>query len=242
MTNVHFVTLEDIMGQITLDQSHQIMAALATNADWGSLDFELLGLQDAIIRNPTGAGREFTDFLRNRARLIVGEPKIIQIDRSKPFNPAEFIGKGWDFWRGPIDGDGLSGDLDEDPRSLAITQLDLSQIRLVTTLKEGETIINGEEKQWRLKAASYIRLDLGIFQTFWNNQRLIPQLFRELTSGGTTYIFFDGQPLRNPNGYRYVLYLYFDDGEWYWYYYWLGYDFNVNDPSAVLASPAAQAA
>ena len=223
------------MGQITLDQSHQIMAALATNADWGSLDFELLGLQDAIIRNPTEAGREFTDFLQNRARLVIGEPKIIKIDRSKPFNPAEFIGKGWDFWRGPADSNGLEGDLDRDERSLAITELDLSKINLVTMLGP-ETVIKGEEKLRRLTRVNHIRLDLGIFQAFWQNQRLIPKLFKEPTNGGTTCIFFDGQVLRLPHGDRCVLYLYFNAGRWYWNFYWLDYVFNASSPSAVLAS------
>lgn len=225
------------MGRIiTVDQSHQIMAALGTNTDWSSIDFDACGLQDAIIRNPQQAGRDFTAFLRNRARLIVGEPKIIPIDRSRPFNPAEFIGKGWDFWRGPIDGNGLEGDLNEDPRSLALTELDLSKIRLVTMLGP-ETVINGEEKLRRLKAVNHIRLDLGIARTFWENKDLFPPLFKELTNGGTTYIFFDGQILRRPSGRRYVLYFYFDGGRWNWRCDWLGYDWYVNYPSAVLASP-----
>jgi hypothetical protein len=32
------------MGRISTDQSHQIMAALATNVDWSTVDFD--GLQD----------------------------------------------------------------------------------------------------------------------------------------------------------------------------------------------------
>jgi len=52
------------MGLITTDQSHQVMAVLATNAAWGEIDFEDAGLQDAIIRDPKGAGRHFTEFLK----------------------------------------------------------------------------------------------------------------------------------------------------------------------------------
>jgi len=42
--------------------------------------------------------------------------------------------------------------------------------------------------------------------------------------------------LRSPNGNRYVLYLYFNDGKWNWNYNWLENDFNGNNPSAVLAT------
>ena len=42
--------------------------------------------------------------------------------------------------------------------------------------------------------------------------------------------------LRNPNGNRYVLYLYWNDGQWNWNYNWLENDWNVNNPSAVLAT------
>ncbi len=57
------------MGKITIDQSHQIMAALAVNADWGEIDFNALGLQDAIVRNPKGAGAAFTAWLKSGANI-----------------------------------------------------------------------------------------------------------------------------------------------------------------------------
>ncbi|KKU18904.1 MAG: hypothetical protein UX30_C0023G0010 [Candidatus Saccharibacteria bacterium GW2011_GWA2_46_10] len=58
------------MGLITTDQSHQVMAVLATNVAWKEIDFEVAGLQDAIIRDPKGAGRHFTEFLKNIPRPI----------------------------------------------------------------------------------------------------------------------------------------------------------------------------
>lgn len=64
------------MGKITVDQSQQVMAVLATNAAWGEIDFEVAGLQEAIVRDPKGAGRRFTDFLKNGGRLVAGEQKI----------------------------------------------------------------------------------------------------------------------------------------------------------------------
>ncbi|MCX6712875.1 MAG: hypothetical protein NTY66_01560, partial [Candidatus Vogelbacteria bacterium] len=105
------------MGQITTDQSHSVMATLATNADWSQIDFEQSGLQDAIIRDPKGAGERFIAWLKNGGRMTIGEPKKIKLDHAHPFNPAEFIGnKGWTTWLGPADGDGLSGEPDQDSR------------------------------------------------------------------------------------------------------------------------------
>lgn len=42
--------------------------------------------------------------------------------------------------------------------------------------------------------------------------------------------------LRNPNGNRYVLYLYWNDGKWNWNYNWLENVWNADDLSAVLAN------
>lgn len=59
------------MRQITLDQSHQVMSTLAVNTNWDEIDFEGMGLQDSIIRNPKEAGRQFTNFLKNGGRIAV---------------------------------------------------------------------------------------------------------------------------------------------------------------------------
>jgi hypothetical protein len=42
--------------------------------------------------------------------------------------------------------------------------------------------------------------------------------------------------LRNSNGNRYVLYLYWNDGAWNWNVNWLDNDWNANNPSAVVAN------
>jgi hypothetical protein len=58
--------------------------------------------------------------------------------------------------------------------------------------------------------------------------------FKNISSGGG----MGGIPhdLRNPNGNRYVLYLYWNDGQWNWNYNWLDNDWNARNPSAVLAT------
>jgi hypothetical protein len=226
---------EEIMGSITIDQSHQVLATLAANTDWVAVDFEGSGLQDFIVRNPKEAGRRFTTFLKNCGKVMVGG-SIITIDRSVLFNAAEFIGKGWSFWRGPADGDGLQGALEQDEHSLALTEVDTSKIVLKTSLTNGEDWISGEENLKRLESASDIRLDLGIFWTFWKNQRLIPERFKEKTDENTTYVFCDGQTLRGPLGDRCALYFCWYDGRWDWGYDWLGSIRRDAQPSAVLAS------
>lgn len=59
------------MGQITTDQSHQVMATLAINTDQSEVDFEASGLQELVIRNPKEAGRQFTVFLKNGGQAAI---------------------------------------------------------------------------------------------------------------------------------------------------------------------------
>lgn len=189
-----------------------------------------------VLQHPQEAGAQFTNFLKNGCQLIIGEPKIVAIDRTEPFDPAKFIGAGWSIWKGPANGDGLSGDEDQDVRSLALTELDVTAIRFETMLKSGETIVRGEEKQKRLKEVGHIRLDAGIFQYFWQKKHLIPERLKLPTNGNTTYIYFDGTVLRSPGGNRFVLCFYWDGDEWCWDYNSLVRDWRAHRPSAVLAN------
>ena len=146
------------------------------------------------------------------------------IDRVKPFDPVKFFGeKGWII-------------KEEDERSLALVEIDPGAIQLEHMLKSKETSITRKERLKRLKQADYLRLDAKIFQTFWENQHLIPESWKENTNCNTTFVYFDGTDLQDPNGHRCVLYLYWNGGEWRWHCDWLGYGWRVHDPSAVLAS------
>ena len=53
------------MKKVTINQSHAIMAALATNVDWTVLDGDLL--QGSVITNAKEAGKQFTAFLAGGA-------------------------------------------------------------------------------------------------------------------------------------------------------------------------------
>jgi len=84
------------MSKITTNQSHSVMATLAMNADWDSIDFEESKLQEGIIRNPVEAGKEFALFLRNGAKML-SKPLLTYIrDFSASAHPA--ITTSQKFW------------------------------------------------------------------------------------------------------------------------------------------------
>lgn len=167
-------------------------------------------------------------------------PDIIRIDRSTPFNPVHFLGEGWSIWKGSADGDGFSGEEDQDARSLALTEIDLSLVRLETCLEEDESYITCEERQRRLKEAGFIRLDAQVFQYLWDHKEKIPEIWKERMCTRAIFVSFDGTGLRSPNGNRVVLCLYWSDGEWDWDYRWLDNDWSSDFLSAVLASLPAE--
>ena len=210
------------MGQITADQSQAVMATIMHNTHWSEIDFDACGLQDEVIRNPEEAGYQFTLFLKNRCRAIIGEPKKVHVDRTVPFDPVAFLRKGWSIE-------------EQDERSLK-PEFDLTRIRLVSMLKKGENHIDGEQRLGRLKVGKYVRLDAAVFLTLWRNLHLIPEQWKEKVNGNTRFISFDGTVLRNPDGDRYVLYLYWSDGKWRWDYDWLDHGWGAIALSVVLAS------
>lgn len=146
----------------------------------------------------------------------------VKIDRSIPFDPKPFIDDEWTIE-------------EQDERSLALTEIELTEVMFDSTLKRGEKSIKGEDKLKRLKEkTNRIRLDAGIFKTLWENQILIPEKWKKQTNGNMTFIFFDGTILRGFDGERSILYLYWSCGRWDWGYDWLEDDRSADDPSAVL--------
>ncbi len=207
---------------IAIGQSLNLFSVLANNADWDSLDSDTL---QKIINHPRLAGQQFTAFLRNGGKVVVGEPKVVVINR-KCFNPKKFIGGGWSIMNN-----------ETDVRSTLLTELDLTKVQQVAMLKNDETHIKGEEKLKRLKASGLIRLDADIFITLSENQHLIPEKWKDKVDGNTRYIFFDGTVLRHSgSGRRSVLCLSWDCGGWDFDMRWLGLEWLSSCPSAVLAS------
>lgn len=155
-------------------------------------------------------------------------------------DPARFIGKDWRIWRGPADGDGLTGEKDTDPRSQDTAEIEIARILFETCLREGENSIPGEEKLSRLKKAGHIRLGGNAFLGFWEDYQankensVLEWLYR---TRKITYLDFFGDILRDPNGDRSVLYLCRrDDGQWGWSCNWLGVGWGAGILSAGYAS------
>lgn len=144
------------------------------------------------------------------------------------FNLKEFIGKGWKIE-------------EEDPRSLAIKEVEPEKFLFETCLREGESWITGEVKLIRLKEKSdFIPFNSNVFLGLWEDYQVnkknsvLEWLF--LNKGVKCMDFFATR-LRSPSGRRFVLCLYrLGAGFWLWDFYWLGRDWDVSPPSVGCAS------
>ena len=128
---------------------------------------------------------------------------------------------------------------EEDNRSSLISQVGLFSLRFEICLKEGETIISGEEKLRRLKEEKpeLIRLGEGAFLFFLldyrtNKEDSILEWFWK--NYQISRLDFFGTVL-DQKGDRRVLCLYrSDDGRWHWDSCWLDDDWSADDLSVVL--------
>lgn len=225
----------------TFGQLHDILGVLANrvsvdpNSPWGRLDTQRV--QNQVIQNPDFLANAFISFIGNDARLIVGELKRFVIDRSVPFDPVKFIGNGWSIWRGPKDGKGLEGDEQQDSRSLALAEIDLSALVFEHCLKDKESSVTGETKLVRLQKnhSQLIRSDARIAQALWEEpeHRTLEWIrvnFRK------TWFDFPGTEIRRPGGRRGFLCLCWGGGEWDWGIGWLGGGWSSGYPSLLLAN------
>lgn len=221
--------------KISAGQSRSIVASFLTDTPWESID---ANVQPFIELPAEQRGRMFADFIANKFRLNVGDPKTLL---TKQFDPTIFIGEGWATWKGPIDGDGLSGEEDIDPRSLALTEIKPDNFIFKISLKKGENSISGEEKIRRLKEEKpeIVRFAGNVFLGLWldyeaNKENSILEWLH--INFGVTSMDFPGQIIRHPNGYPIILYLRRGgDGEWNWGCFWLGGQWNVGNPSTGCA-------
>lgn len=178
---------------ITIGQSHNLVSVLANNVDWNELDSNVV---QQIIENPKEAGARFTALLKGWNKVVTSPPGILKIDRTTPFNPKKFIGEIWEIE-------------EEDRRSLALTEVDLTKVCLESYLGHLGGPITGEENLVRAKEMKDIRLDAKIFQSLWENSQLIPESWRK-----KYLIFFDGTVLRSLGGSCCVLCLRWSGGQW----------------------------
>ncbi len=174
-------------------------------------------------------------------QVLQGTAKIVRecfkLACGKAFSPAEFLGKGWAVWKGPVDGNGLEGDEDRDAREDELSVIDWEKVLLETHLQEGENSIRGEEKLKRALASGNIQLGGRAFLSLWDDYQANREnsMLEKLRRKGVTRIYFFGLRLRDPSGGRFVLFLYFYGSEWYWYFNWLRDHWDAHNPSASLA-------
>lgn len=148
---------------------------------------------------------------------------ILNQSQTKPnFDPATFIGARWSY------------DKARDQRSADIGLIDdYSKVKLTTDWLEGALSVDGETRRTRIIAdTASTMLHADHFLDLWNNKEKIPEEWKKIKG----VITFDGDILRDSNGNRYVLCLYWHDGEWYWRCRWLVDKWLASNPSAVLAS------
>jgi hypothetical protein len=148
---------------------------------------------------------------------------ILNQSKQKPtFDPAAFIDKGWSFAEA------------RNPRSATLGLLDdYSKVTLSTDWLKGRASINGKFRHKRILANIVCApLNTDHLLDLWNNKEKIPEVWKKV--GGV--ITFDGDILLGPSGGRCVLCLFRDGSHWRWFCELIDTDWDVDSPSAVLAS------
>jgi len=171
------------------------------------------------------------------------KPKPVQIVTSlsgplilpKMFNPTTFpVGRDGRriIWKGPANGDGLTGEEEQDARSLLLTEIDFTKLtkegNFLTGLECSEAFLNYEIKRARL-IAKMVQADARIAQALYEEtgQKTLRFLHDTL---GVTWIEFLGTTLRGSHGGRYALYLHrLPDGSWDWHCCWLDVSSSISN-------------
>lgn len=194
---------------ITIGQSHNLISVLANNVCWDELDAKIV---QQIIDNPQEAGRQFTQFCKNSAKVFIYLVTSLVLKLVDKFSHTEFLGDDWKI-------------VERDEREDSLTEIDWSKVDFATCLKDDEPRITGEEKLKRLKATDKIRLGGRAFLTLWEDyqeKKEVSVLKQLYNTKGIAYVDFFGLVLQAPHGSRRVLCLYrVGDGSWHWSYGWL---------------------
>lgn len=203
----------------TRDQVKEVIARFATQVDWEEI--ERTSLQEDVINlRPEEFKKRFTEFLKRGARPgFIGGLKSVTTKSLSLLKPLD---QGWSVWKGPFDGDGLSGEEDIDYRSLALVEVELTRFVFKSFPQKGKSLISREEKLRRLKEEhpGFIRFGGNVFQGLWEDHQVngknscLEWLYWNL---GITDMDFFGLVLRDPDCRRCTLNLCrFDDGQWRW--------------------------
>lgn len=188
------------------DQRTRVLDVLNTYADWDAIDYKDSGLEDLITQNPGEFGKEFTNFL-NHVPVNMNKQGILTLKRNS--KSIKYLTK--DYWVEPTDGTVGS-----------LKYVDISKIRLITTLRPTETSIKSSIAIKRLFAANYMLLDVYVFDMLLKNMQNIPECWKDKVNGKRAQIIFDGTCLQESgarlNTPTYSIYLsWIDGGGWYWH-------------------------
>ncbi len=116
-------------------------------------------------------------------------------------------------------------------------ELDLSKIQFHFSPNQIDgKVIEGNKLRKELESGKVPVLNACVLDYLIAHPEIIPEDWKVDEKGNTRYIYFWGTVYSRANGFLYVRFLYWDDGVWLWNYYCLGFDWNVQDPAAILAS------
>lgn len=194
-------------------QALQVVSSLAVDTFWDELDGDLLQ-REFIELPPKERGIRFTEFLKNGGRIQIADffretgELTIQIP-ARPQPTLEEIQKRFPGIKA-IEG------VDHSPTE-AVT------LKLVTVLREGESLIGGTEYERRI--APHQDIILGYQQAIWleEHQDEFPEFMALL---GKIYIDFSGLVVVDGYDDRHVFYLLRGDRRWDVYCGWLGCAFD----------------
>lgn len=165
------------------------------------------------IDNPKDTGRESHVFLKSDVP-------------TSALDPVDFLGDG-------------SFIVEEDERSSKLCEVDPTKVSLISlkaVFAGHESPVTYEKMLQCLKILGHIRLDVKFWQTFRENQELIPEKYKELINGTAPVILFPGTIFQKSCGSRYILCLSWSGGECRRSYVWLGHECDPHDLFAVLVS------
>ncbi len=214
------------MGQISIDQSHAVMAVLATHTDWSQVDFDIAGLQDCVMRNKQQAGCEFLRFLQNGCRVqVVGDHTIdLSSPCRLPFSGAEVeIHRG----EGVVKLEKRGDDLYLDGKKITL---------FLSEEQKGTGRIVGHPLRKKLEVRGG-NVSAKVLDHLEDHPELWLESWKKNEDGETLYVFFWGDIFRNPSyGSLYVRFGYWRVGRVLSSYHWLDDGWRSFNPAASLAS------
>lgn len=173
----------------------------------------------AEIRKPGGLERALGALRREFFPGAVGASASAESWSVLPLVPFDFenvLGAGWGYWRGPLDGDGLSENhvADEDPREQALVEFDTARLRAVLCVGCYGEPVERVEYLDHLKKDEHIRLGPRELFALWSepHHKTLERLRIE-QEVKRIYFFV---PLCDPGGYLRFLFLGWSYRGWYY--------------------------